>query len=260
MTKNVLTHGNFTGLAEKYSSYRPGYSNTVLIAVSSLLGKQIKECSIADIGAGTGIWTRMLASLQPLKLTAVEPNDDMRGHGIKDSKEYNISWHYGKGEETGLENESQDMVTMASSFHWVNFENGIKEFHRILKEQGRFVAIWNPRLIEANPILKEVEDFLYILKPDLKRVSSGRSGLVENLTSMLYGSELFTDVIYIEGRHSVKISPQAYIETWRSVNDVQFQLGSAKFEVFLQHLSEKLINQNEIEVTYLTRAWSAQKI
>lgn len=255
-----MQHGSFTGLAKNYSSYRPGYSQSVLRALLSLLNKPVEMCRFADVGAGTGIWTRMLADTNPEMIIAVEPNDDMRKTGIDDSCETKIEWRKGTGEATTLADQSVDMLSMASSFHWVDFNAGCEEFHRVLKENGRFVALWNPRLIEANPLLKETEDYLHVLKPDIKRVSSGRTGLVDTLTERLQQSGLFTDVVYIEGKHTVSISPEQYIGAWRSVNDVQFQLGSEKFEKFIQHVEQALAKHHTVDVTYLTRAWSALKV
>jgi ubiquinone/menaquinone biosynthesis C-methylase UbiE len=255
-----MEHGNFTGLAHNYSEYRPAYSHSVLQALISLLNKPAQECDLADVGAGTGIWTRMLATINPASITAVEPNEDMRQIGIRDSIHTKINWQNGTGENTTLLSNSADMVSMASSFHWVNFENGCKEFHRVLKDNGRFVALWNPRLIEANPILKELEDYLLVLKPDIKRVSSGRADFVSTLTDNLYKTKLFNDIIYLEGRHTALVTPAQYIGAWRSVNDVQVQLGAEKFEQFIEYIQENLNNYKKIEVTYLTRAWSALKI
>jgi ubiquinone/menaquinone biosynthesis C-methylase UbiE len=45
---------------------------------------------------------------------------------------------------------SVDLVSMASSFHWADFDTACDEFHRILRSGGVFVALWNPRLIEVN--------------------------------------------------------------------------------------------------------------
>ena len=48
---------------------------------------------------------------------------------------------------------------------------------------------------------------------------------------------------------------EEYIGAWRSVNDVQFQLGKEKFEEFIGDV-EKIITKREfVEVHYLTRAW-----
>ena len=37
------------------------------------------------------------------------------------------------------------------------FDKATSEFSRVLKPDGCFVALWNPRLIEANPLLVEIE-------------------------------------------------------------------------------------------------------
>lgn len=258
--KKPLKHGDFSGLAEDYSRYRPGYAPAVLKAIIGLLGRDTADCDAADVGAGTGIWTRMLAATGLRSVRAVEPNADMRHHGELDSENHGIEWLEGSGESTGLDTGSLDLVTMASSFHWVDFERGTREFARVLKPSGWFVALWNPRLIEANPLLVEIEAHLDTLKPDIRRVSSGRSGLTETLTSQLETSPLFGDVLYLEGKHRVRLSPEHYLGAWRSVNDLQVQLGAEKFDAFLDYVSQRIRDLPYIEATYLTRAWAAQRL
>tara|TARA_B100000989_G_C19472454_1_gene441340 strand:- start:342 stop:1133 length:792 start_codon:yes stop_codon:yes gene_type:complete len=254
-----VEHGNFSGLAKDYSTYRPTYSKSVLKSLIALLKNSVHECDFADIGAGTGIWTRLVESYNPKSIIAIEPNEDMRSIGIRDSSKTKIKWQKGSGEKTGLESKSMDMVSMASSFHWVDFEKGCKEFHRVLKKNGRFVALWNPRKLQENPFLEKLEGYINLLKPGYKRISSGNSGRAENLTEKFCNSGLFTDVIYIEGRHVVSISPEKYIGAWHSVNDVQHQLGPDKFLDFINHLKQELKGIDTVNVTYQTRAWSALK-
>lgn len=182
---STLKHGDFSTLAGDYARYRPGYAPSVLRVVSSLPGRPTADCDAADVGAGTGIWTRMLASAGFRSVIAVEPNPEMRRHGAEDSADKRIRWLAGSGECTGLNDASVDLLTMASSFHWVDFEHGTREFCRVLRPGAWFVALWNPRQIEANPLLVEIEAHLATLKSDIRRVSSGRSGLTETLTGQL---------------------------------------------------------------------------
>jgi SAM-dependent methyltransferase len=146
---------------------------------------------------------------------------------------------------------------MASSFHWANFETATAEFHRVLRPGGRFTALWNPRLIEANPLLVEIEAHLDKLRPNIKRVSSGRSGITENLSEQLWSSPHFDDVVYLEGRHVIEMTPDRYLGAWRSVNDLRVQLGPEKFGDFLTFVEHRIESLRNIEATYLTRAWSA---
>jgi hypothetical protein len=128
-----------------------------------------------------------------------------------------------------------------------------------LRPGGRFTALWNPRLIEVNPLLVEIESYLDTLRPNIKRVSSGRSGITEMLTEQLWASACFEDVVYLEGRHVIEMTPVRYIGAWRSVNDLRVQLGAEKFDVFLDFVTERIAGVNVIQATYLTRAWSARR-
>lgn len=253
-------HGDFTGLAENYSKYRPAYSESVLTALLSLVGKPVAEIDASDVGAGTGIWSRMLAQRGCRSVVAVEPNDDMRAAGVQDSAELAIEWRQGTGEDTGLNSESKDFLSMASSFHWVDFEQGLQEFARVLRPHGRFTALWNPRYIEANPLLVEIEDKLREFAPNLKRVSSGRSGITETLSERLNASSLFDDVVYLEGRHVAQQTPEHYLGVWWSVNDIRVQAGEEAFRAFMAYVEERVRGLEFIETTYLTRAWSAVRV
>ena len=255
----TLKAGDFTGLAKDYSQHRPDYCPSVLNALLGLLEKPVTEVDFVDVGAGTGIWTRMVQAMDVRSVTAIEPNDDMRQNGTADSQQTNIRWLDGSAENTGLADDSADWLSMASSFHWANFDTATKEFHRVLRAGGRFIALWNPRLIEVNPLLVEIEAHLDTLRPNIKRVSSGRSGITQTLTEQLWASPYFDDVIYLEGRHVIKMSPDRYLGAWRSVNDLRVQLGPAKFDAFLDFVEKRIAGLKVIDATYLTRAWSARR-
>lgn len=255
----TLKAGDFTGLANDYAEHRPDYCSSVLNALIGLLQKPAFEFDFVDVGAGTGIWTRAVNSTGVKSCTAVEPNDDMRAKGLAGSTDSGIKWLAGSAERTGLPDASCDWVSMASSFHWADFENATRESHRILRSGGRFTALWNPRMIEVNPLLMEIEAHLDTLRSNIKRVSSGRSGITETLTEKLWGSQYFDDVVYLEGRHVLAMTPSRYLGAWRSVNDLQVQLGSKKFEAFMAFVERRIAGEDVIDATYITRAWSARR-
>lgn len=255
----IIGSGDFTGLAKNYSQNRPDYCSSVLKGLLGLLEKPIVEIDFVDVGAGTGIWTRMVHDAGVRSLIAVEPNEDMRTRGIGDCCDTSIVWSAGSAEATALPGGSADWLSMASSFHWADFEAATKEFHRVLRPSGWLTALWNPRLIELNPLLVEIESYLIKLHPDLQRVSSGRSGITETLTEKLLTSKYFDDVVYLEGRHVIEMNPNRYLGAWRSVNDIRVQLGPEKFDAFISFIEDKVVELDIIEVTYLTRAWSARR-
>lgn len=252
--------GDFTGLAEIYSKYRSDYALQVLNDIFNLLEKEPDQVDAVDVGAGTGIWTRMLAKRGCRSVLAVEPNDDMRTVGIRDCKRMGIDWHKGYGEETGLETSCCDIVTMASAFHWVDYEVAMQEFHRILRPGGWLVALWNPRFLKDHPRQLEIEDHLKTLKPDMHRVSSGSTGLADRLADMFSAHAKFDSVQYFEGFHTVRRTPENYIGVWRSVNDIQTQLGPERFEQFIAYIEDKIEGLPYIDTTYKTRAWVCRSI
>jgi SAM-dependent methyltransferase len=247
--------GDFTGLAANYSKFRPAYSPMVVDTLLGLCDKSINDVDFVDVGAGTGIWTRMMAEKGLHSVTAVEPNEDMRKHGIKDSSHLPIEWVIGDGEETTLKDNSADILTMASSFHWVDFVKGTNEFSRVLRSGGLFCALWNPRLIEVNPLLTEIENKLFEIAPHIKRVSSGRSEFTDNLLTNLKTCGKFEDVIYVEGQHVVQQSIEEYIGVWWSVNDIRAQAGEDAFSRFMEYVTKRVEGLPFIETTYQTRAW-----
>jgi ubiquinone/menaquinone biosynthesis C-methylase UbiE len=254
-----MKHGDFSLLAKDYARYRPSYAPSVLTSLLALVGRPVGDIDAADVGAGTGLWTMMLAACRLKSVVAVEPNDEMRQQGMQATRNGAVTWRKGNGEATGLASQSCDLLSMASSFHWVDFDKGCAEFQRVLRPGGRFVALWNPRLIEVNPLLAEIESEICRLKPDIRRVSSGRSGLTERLADMLWQKAGFDDVVYIEGRHVAQQTPEQYLGAWRSVNDLQVQLGPTLFQRFLDLVERKTVGLPTVTTTYLTRAWAARR-
>jgi SAM-dependent methyltransferase len=248
-----LKHGDFTLLAEQYAKYRPGYSTLVRDLVVGLLPV---GGLAADVGAGTGIWSSMLLEAG-LKVVAVEPNEAMRREGS--ALHPLLGWKEGSAEKTGLLGGRHDLVSMASSFHWADFNLALKEFHRVLKPGGYFLALWNTRDTECSPLLKEIESKIHELVPDLNRVSSGASAFCDNLADRLDSSDYFTAATYLEGRHVELQTPERYLGLWKSVNDVRVQAGEERFNNFLDFVESKTKGLSCVEAKYKTRAWIARR-
>lgn len=258
MTKNVIKKGDFSALAEDYTKYRPSYNKMVVDLIFGSINKQSKEIMVADIGAGTGIFTKLILDKNPKQLYAVEPNDNMRSQGEKFLPK-GVNWIGAGAEATSLADNTFDLVSMASSFHWPDTKLALKEFNRILNSNGTFVALWNPRITELSEIETIIDN---ILKNDYSiksRVSSGRSGITNNLTQLLKDSNLFSNVVYVESTDKVEVSPERYIGAWRSVNDIRSQLGEINFSKFISKVTDITKDLNHVEVHYMTRAWIAKK-
>ncbi|MEO1068700.1 MAG: class I SAM-dependent methyltransferase, partial [Cyanobacteria bacterium J06638_6] len=94
---------------------------------------------VADIGAGTGISSRLLADWGP-RVIALEPNAAMREAATPHPR---VSFQSGTAEQTGLALGTVHVVTCCQAFHWFNAPLALAEFSRILQPGGRVALVWN---------------------------------------------------------------------------------------------------------------------
>jgi SAM-dependent methyltransferase len=149
----------FSDRVDNYIRYRPGYPAEILNLLRQRCGLT-PEAWIADIGFGTGIFTRMLLE-NGNPVFGIEPNPEMRAAGEKLLAGFPQFHSTGAtAEQTTLDSGSVDFVTAAQAAHWFDRESSRKEFVRILKPGGWVVLIWNERLTGGTPFLVEYENIL----------------------------------------------------------------------------------------------------
>lgn len=134
-----MNENKFTGKAEIYAKYRPSYPVELINWLYERTGAE----TVADIGAGTGIFTKCLLK-KDWEITAVEPNDDMLseltrvlGNDVKIVK--------ASAENTALQSNCFDLITVAQAFHWFDKDKFKTECKRILKPNGFLAVIFNSR-------------------------------------------------------------------------------------------------------------------
>ena len=148
----------FNKKAGFYASARPTYAEGFLKKLYSDFGVSDKSV-VADIGSGTGIFTRQLLQLG-CSVYAVEPNDDMRIEAERELASFK-GFHSvnGRAEVTGLNDRSVDFITVAQAFHWFEPVSFKRECARILKPDGKIFLIWNSRDEAAEINVRQYELF-----------------------------------------------------------------------------------------------------
>jgi ubiquinone/menaquinone biosynthesis C-methylase UbiE len=167
----------FTERVANYAAYRPKYPAAVVEFMRAELGLGASSV-VADVGAGTGIWTEMLLREGGCrKVFAVEPNDAMRASAENSLGELpNFESVNGAAEATTLDAASVDFVTAAQAFHWFDARAARTEFARILKPGGWLVLLWNMRRIDTTPFLRELERILRAYGTDYEHVAADNPG------------------------------------------------------------------------------------
>jgi SAM-dependent methyltransferase len=103
--------------------------------------------AVADVGSGTGIFTRLLLDTGAT-VFAVEPNDSMRGAAEAEFRARgNFRSVKGTAEATGLGDRTISLVTCAQAFHWFEPAGARREFSRILVRGGWCAVVWNTRVV-----------------------------------------------------------------------------------------------------------------
>ena len=135
---------NFTGRATDYTVGRPVYALRFIEHLYSHYGFS-EQSLVADIGAGTGKFTKQLLD-RGSHVYCVEPNDDMREIAVKELRGYKkFTAIKGTATDTSLADHSVDFITTAQAFHWFDVAGFRNECKRILKENGYVFLIWNMR-------------------------------------------------------------------------------------------------------------------
>ncbi|HEY4309923.1 MAG TPA: class I SAM-dependent methyltransferase [Pirellulales bacterium] len=160
----------FSTRVENYVRYRPGYPAKVLRILSEETGFS-SAAVVADIGAGTGISTKLFLD-HGNTVFAVEPNDAMRTAAESllgtEPQFHSIA---GTAEQTTLADRSVDYVVAGQAFHWFDVAGARCECQRILRSGGWAVLMWNTRKTDTTPFLRSYEKLLIDFGTDYAEVN-----------------------------------------------------------------------------------------
>ena len=189
----------FDGKGKIYSMFRPSYPKMFIEYLHSGIGIN-KSSIIADIGSGTGILSKQLLDVG-VKIYAVEPNTDMRNvaefdlSGCKNFISVNAT-----AENTTLDDNSVDFITVAQAFHWFDKTNFKEESKRILKPNGKVILVWNTRVLTN----ESVEDYEKIMRkhcPDFEGFSGSKQSALYNEIGVESENDLKK---FFEGKYETK--------------------------------------------------------
>jgi SAM-dependent methyltransferase len=160
----------FSDRVADYVRFRPSYPAALLDWLRAEHGVR-PSWTVADLGAGTGISTRMfLEAGHPV--IAVEPNAAMRAAAVEAlGSNPRFRAVDAPAEATSLPAASVDLVVAAQAFHWFQPEAVRREWARILRPDGLVLVVWNSRRTGGTAFLDGYEQLLREFATDYAAVA-----------------------------------------------------------------------------------------
>ncbi|MBT2506796.1 methyltransferase domain-containing protein [Streptomyces sp. ISL-98] len=131
---------SFDTVAAQYAAARPGYPPALFNAVEELTGRPFPGARTLDIGAGTGIATRLLRD-RGARVTAVEPGPGMAAQ-LRQSLP-DVPLVRADGNALPFAAATADLITYAQSWHWTDQARSVPEALRVLRPGGALAVWWN---------------------------------------------------------------------------------------------------------------------
>ncbi len=144
---------HFSDGSSEYSEYRPRYPDRLFLYLASLCN----DHNLAwDCATGSGQAAINLADLF-LKVWATDASVNQIENAIKKN---GITYKVAQAEDSGLEDATVDLVTVAQALHWFDIEAFSAEVSRVLKKGG-VLAVWTYILLEIQEIIDKPINQLY---------------------------------------------------------------------------------------------------
>ena len=167
---------HFSGLAAQYSAFRPSYPPVLFDYLAQLCRERKKAW---DCACGNGQATLALArhfgaiiatDASPQQLAAAPPHP-------------NVTYRVAPAEDSGIDSNSVDLVTVAQALHWFDLDPFYGEAQRVLVPSG-VLAAWTYGVlhVEGDAVDALMQEFYHAIvgpywPPERQLVENGYRGL-----------------------------------------------------------------------------------
>lgn len=239
----------FSSKVRDYLLSRPDYPASLLSGLRSM-GALPAGALIADVGAGTGLLSRALL-LEGYRVEAIEPNDEMRAAAdlaLADFAGYRS--RKGSAEQTGLRDQSVDLITAAQAFHWFDVSRAKAECLRVLKTAGRVALIWNDRVL-SDPINQALDEVMAHYGGQLRKATSAAE---ERRHVPLFFGDGATTTLDLPHEQTLTRQGLLALVFSRSYMPAQDSLAGAQAQSDILHTFESLAVAGRVTMRYRTVA------
>lgn len=152
--KNLDFKDHFSKGSDDYAAYRPSYTLDLVNELADLCPTQNR---VLDCGCGTGQLSVLLAK----RFEEVIATDASSAQIAKAKKKDNVIYQTALAEQSGLADESVDLITVAQAAHWLDLDKFYKEVERIARPDGILALITYGVLHVEGTIDALIQQFYY---------------------------------------------------------------------------------------------------
>jgi SAM-dependent methyltransferase len=216
--KNLDFKDHFSKGSDDYAAYRPSYPLDLVNELADLCATQNR---VLDCGCGTGQLSVLLAK----RFAEVIATDASSAQIDKARKEANVIYQVALAEQSGLADESVDLITVAQAAHWLDLDKFYKEVKRIARPNGILALITYGVLHVEGAIDTLIQQFYYqTIGPywpaERQHVEDGYQSLPFPFT------EIKVATVNMEEFWSLD-ELLGYFNTWSAVKEAEKVLGSS---------------------------------
>jgi ubiquinone/menaquinone biosynthesis C-methylase UbiE len=240
---------DFTTLADTYD-FRPDYCASLIHDVLDAMRLRDGDRAL-DIGAGTGKLTARLCA-HGLDVTALEPNERMRGIALAKEVAQAARWIAAYGEALPVADASVGLVTFGSSFNVVRTAVALDECARVLRPGGYWLAVYNHRDLD-DPLQRSVEAIIHRHIPGFEYGRRRASPAADLSAHGAFGSFASN-----ERRFVAQVPADDWMRAWHSQATLQRQAGD-RLPGILAEIRRAVESEVMLSIPYTTRAWIARR-
>lgn len=150
---------------------RPGYALEALRLLDNELSRTTRHARVADIGAGTGNFTRQLAELlsNAVHVVGIEPSNEMRRLAAAQPCVKPIEYIPGSAEDLSTPSSPYDLVTAAMAAHRFNRPVFFDKLPSIMRDGGLVAFVDNLPRKDASQLHKEYLSLQETYVPEFRR-------------------------------------------------------------------------------------------
>jgi ubiquinone/menaquinone biosynthesis C-methylase UbiE len=224
-----MTKDLFSAQADVYAKYRPTYPKELFNYILSF----VKERNVAwDCATGNGQAAQALAEY----FEKVEATDISEAQLNNAFQKENIHYQVAQAEHTPFDDNSFDLITVATAYHWLNWDGFHKEATRVGKKDC-VVAVWSYHLFtcEDENVEKIIRHFYYdITAPHW---DAERKFVDEKYTTIKFDFSPLPSKDFDIQLAWTKEQFLGYLQSWSAVQNYIKQKGSSPIDLIIDDVN-----------------------